>query len=656
MKKFTAIALTLALALTVAPAVNAVDLESMTVDELQALLVQLQAQLAEMTGTTPAVSGDLPAACAGISFTRNLALGTTGTDVKCLQAMLNMDPETQLAASGVGSAGQETEYFGSLTRAAVIKFQNKYASEILTPIGLTAGTGFVGTQTIAKLNAMLTAAPTTPADTGDDEEGVEDGDDEEGVEDDEEGVEEDEDYTGVEGELTLKVTPSPINNQELAWGSENVGVMGLKLEAKHSPIKVQRIDVRFDNERPWDFINYLSIYDGDQALAGKAVNSANLTDIDDGDYVRSMRISGLNVTVPADSYKVLTIKVSNDNVPRKTESDGKLKIAVKGDDVRGVDGAKITQYNTGYAIREFYNADEAEGAKLEVKLNTNSPEEGIAITDEDNTTQHELLRFDVKATKNSAKITDLYFDTKGNATSDHITAYKLYDGSALLSSESASTGVGPTTLHFEDLEVEIAKDSTKTLRVEVEMNKNVDNVTSSISINASSTHITAESGNDEEVGFSGSTVTGDTIYFYKAAPVISNITTDITETVQDGVTTTQLAGTINFTLTAQGGDITASSGLISAQAATSGGTVTTAGATSSLIQVDGKTTADVIINSGTSKNVTISTVLTKGKDGDFYWFFVESLKYVYDGTTYTMEGELIKDLKTDAKSWKKTNL
>ena len=643
MKKFTAIALTLALALTIAPAstAGAVDLEGMTVDELQALLTQLQAQLAEMTGTTPAVSGDLPAACAGISFSRNLALGTTGTDVKCLQAMLNMDPETQLAASGVGSAGQETEYFGSLTRAAVIKFQNKYASEVLTPIGLTAGTGFVGTQTIAKLNTMLTTAPTTPttptipADTGDDEEGVEDGD-EEGVEDD------DEEYADVEGELEVKVTPSPINNQEIAWGSENVSVMGIELKAKHSPIKVSRIDIEFNNPRPFDYINHLAIYDGENALAGKAVNSANLTGTGN---TRTMRITGFDVTVPADGSKVLTVKVSNESRPRVTGSSNTLTITVKENAVRGVDGAKLTQYNTGTAARTFYNDSAAEGAKLEVKINTNSPEEGIAITDEDSTTQHELLRFDVKATKNAGKITDIVFDATGSATGAHIVAYKLYDGSTLLGSESYSA-----TPTFSGLEVEIAKDTTKTLRVEVEMNKAISGVTSSISISPTSTKITAESANDEAVTLSGSTVTGETIYFYEAAPVISNITTDIKETIQEGVTTTQIAGTINFTLTAQGGDIIVTSTAIGVKVATSGNE--NIAPASSLVKVDGKTGTAVTITAGQSKNVTISATYTGGTKGKFYWFLVDSLKWTYDGNEKTMSGELIKDLKTDPVSWK----
>ncbi len=88
------------------------------------------------------------------NFTRNLNIGSTGADVKRLQQFLNAQGFV-VAASGNGSAGNETSYYGPATFDAVKRFQEKYSSEILVPNGLTKGTGFFGPSTIKKINKML---------------------------------------------------------------------------------------------------------------------------------------------------------------------------------------------------------------------------------------------------------------------------------------------------------------------------------------------------------------------------------------------------------------------------------------------------------------------------------------------------------------------
>ena len=120
------------------------------IEEITAALERLKSLLAEMTSAQKIEGIE-----AGFSFRRNLKFGDYSIDVKYLQIVLNSDPETKLADSGAGSPGNETEYFGPLTKKAVIKFQNKYASEILSPWGLINGTGFVGRTTREKLNGFL---------------------------------------------------------------------------------------------------------------------------------------------------------------------------------------------------------------------------------------------------------------------------------------------------------------------------------------------------------------------------------------------------------------------------------------------------------------------------------------------------------------------
>jgi hypothetical protein len=78
-------------------------------------------------------------------FTRDMYLGLRlNPDVKELQ--------DRLRTEGLYTLSTSTAYFGVTTRDAVIRYQEKYADEILKPLGLTKGTGFVGPYTRAKLN------------------------------------------------------------------------------------------------------------------------------------------------------------------------------------------------------------------------------------------------------------------------------------------------------------------------------------------------------------------------------------------------------------------------------------------------------------------------------------------------------------------------
>lgn len=56
------------------------------------------------------------------NFTKDLEIGSIGEDVRCLQKYLNAEG-FKIAESGVGSPGQETDTFGSLTKEAVMRWQ-----------------------------------------------------------------------------------------------------------------------------------------------------------------------------------------------------------------------------------------------------------------------------------------------------------------------------------------------------------------------------------------------------------------------------------------------------------------------------------------------------------------------------------------------------
>ena len=140
-----------------------------TIDELMVKINALKSQINQLQ--SPSNSTTVQTNCNAVTFSRTLKVGSVGQDVKCLQALLNQDLSTQIASRGSGSPGQENTYFGNLTKAALIKFQQKYASEILTPNGMIRGNGIVGLSTAAKLNALInasripaaTTAPIAPA-------------------------------------------------------------------------------------------------------------------------------------------------------------------------------------------------------------------------------------------------------------------------------------------------------------------------------------------------------------------------------------------------------------------------------------------------------------------------------------------------------------
>ncbi len=91
-------------------------------------------------------------------FARTLYVGMRGEDVLELQKFLNVDSETSIAHTGLGSTGNETDYFGPATKRALIKFQEKYRADVLAPVGLISGTGIFGPKTREKINMLSKAA------------------------------------------------------------------------------------------------------------------------------------------------------------------------------------------------------------------------------------------------------------------------------------------------------------------------------------------------------------------------------------------------------------------------------------------------------------------------------------------------------------------
>ncbi len=72
---------------------------------------------------------------------------TDSESVECLQKFLSSVPD-------IYPEGYVTGNFLHLTEKAVIRFQERYAEEILNPFGIDKGTGYVGERTIRKINNL----------------------------------------------------------------------------------------------------------------------------------------------------------------------------------------------------------------------------------------------------------------------------------------------------------------------------------------------------------------------------------------------------------------------------------------------------------------------------------------------------------------------
>jgi peptidoglycan hydrolase-like protein with peptidoglycan-binding domain len=116
-----------------------------TIEQLQAQIAALQAQLLALSGATaPVMSGKC-------SFTQDLTNGVRGDDVTCLQNYLT-------STGHFSFSGGSTGYFGPITQNAVAAWQ--------AANGVAPAVGYFGPISRAKYNALMASAPpsvpTTP--------------------------------------------------------------------------------------------------------------------------------------------------------------------------------------------------------------------------------------------------------------------------------------------------------------------------------------------------------------------------------------------------------------------------------------------------------------------------------------------------------------
>ena len=508
----------------VAGAATTADLQT----QITALLAQVSALQAQL-GTS--------ASAGSCTFTKSLTVGSTGAEVKCLQQYLN-GAGYKVAASGAGSPGSESTYFGTKTKAAVAKWQ--------AAMGVSPAAGYFGPVSRTKYSSAVVAAPATPSTTATSTTATSTN-------------------TGVESSLTVKLAPLPGDLTEVKEGNSNIAGVAFEVKATNNSLVLNRIDLNF-NKRVWLSFSGISVWDG----STKLFEDTSLTSSDFNEITAStdyqMRLSGLNLAIDKDQTKTITVKFS---APTKTES-GSVNIAItaKAQSFRGTDPLGKTQDGpTGDMASRTVKFLAKTAADLELQQDASNPKDRYVQVSLTDTTEVELLKIKLKATNSDAKLSTLkvgYTATSSVGVTSIIDGLRLYVDSGTTAVAAASSDQGTSTFStLEDKVGVIAKDTTKTLSIRAIVKKITTNYGKgevlSAAINANSTDIVGvDALSFADATVSGSNIAGKKARFSDKVPSFTLVSASITPIQTTGSNTTvtdKAESKVRVAVKALGGDI-----------------------------------------------------------------------------------------------------
>jgi peptidoglycan hydrolase-like protein with peptidoglycan-binding domain len=455
---FVAGVLALAILTTAAPVPKA---EAATLEELQTQIAMLLEKITALQGQ---VNNQPNIAIPSISLSRNLSQGMTGSDVEALQKFLNSDTDTLVAISGAGSKGNETMYFGPATHAAVIKYQNKYRTQILTPLGLNQGTGFVGASTRSHINAR--GSVVTPPNTGNPS--VPDVDDAPG---------QPISVLRGEGDLDTFEIEAP-DNTSIREAASDEPIAELTLEARDGDIEISRLDLTLvaDNSNsekdPWDTFEDVSLWIGGKKIAEKKIDTRSAFQNRNTGLVR---FSNLDLIIEEDEEIEVTLAVSIRNRVNGAGANSNWSVSV--DSLRYKNGVNVVTVDTTTGDLKkavsFEIVERGDGEELKFSTsNTNPSERTVIVDDQKRTNNITLLSYTIEALGNDIELDKLYVNVQtGTAQFDDVVSdFRLKIGNKVFKKHSiVTTGNYSTTsvLAVFDIDNKIKIDEDEKVTVEV---------------------------------------------------------------------------------------------------------------------------------------------------------------------------------------------
>ena len=681
---FSAMALVLGVALAPAPAA------AQTAAELETIIASLESQvaalMAQLGGSNTGSGGTT------FNFTRNLTLGSTGEDVRQLQQFLNNNGFS-VAASGPGSPGLESTYFGNLTKSALAAFQ--------VANGISPAVGYFGPITRSAISLMIPVGSGTGSGTGTLPAGCTSTagySSTTGVKcDSTGGTSAPVGLEGGAGSINDVDYVSGINNEEVGEGEDDQEVAGIRIEADDgSDIEITAVNLNFSKSTgaTHDFRKYadeVSIWLDGEELA--RLDGDEFTDDNGYDKTVTLDLGGV---IDAGEKGDLVVKVSGINNMDSADEGDTWTLEFESVRFKDGSGAIISDSSTGDindgAGRSFTFNSFAAAADVELKAakSSDSPDSQVINVDDTNDTDDvELLVFTLEAKGSDIEIKDLPINfatsTGGTATTLAHVASAVYleiDGTKFSELSSAAVvGSAGATVTFDDIDMTIEEGDKVTVRVLADIEDtganfvDGDQLTASYTAsNRASADIEDETGEDLPDADKTGTALGDAQAFYDVGVVASDFSWSYS--VAEGETADDDVGTftLKFTVEAFDGTIYVSTSSVVTDASTiagasilqhlyrvtDGGTATLTDVTDDLAFSTGdgassdSTTGNITLADGESTDITINVYRNNNSgptnDGSFRTY-LEAIGWstTNTGSAYNFYTFDLDDWYTDAK-------
>lgn len=463
------------------PLLSPAPARAATSAELQAQIAALLAQIAALQAQVGGTSGSCYA------FTTDLTLGSNGEAVRQLQKQLNAKGYV-VATSGAGSVGNESTYFGGLTRVALARYQ--------AAMGISPAAGYFGPVTRARLNASCTdtnpggGTGTTTTSTV---------------------------LKGGEASLTnFRLRREDVAGSE---GERDVAFATASFDVRGGDVRVERIELTASstsstlNVQPWRYFDRINVQAG-----GRTVASVDASSRSDWSQVRTgvyrLNVSNVGTIVRDRGTASLTLSADIADTIESTDLAQQFAFSIGDRAIRVTDAAGISQYAGNGNATVSFGFDTAENGDLAISLGANDPDASILVANRTReSSEYLVFAFDLKNSQDvDAIVTDLTIGVNGlNAG---VNADSVIRRATLVSGNDRFDGdVTANSITFEDIDLGADGDRTTKAELRVRLARNA--TTTPVSFSLQSADVRAEgvrSGDDASVSGSATSETHSIAY------------------------------------------------------------------------------------------------------------------------------------------------